>query len=640
MRKSLVLWFAVAGCVTVNVPIDTCCKQSSGCGCQQADSSPGAGNVPLVPKQMQRIAYEVMALSSSGSGELDPDLSGFLLGSPVGITTTADPHIRLNDAGFTPGWSGSMSVEFARFQDDWLDGHSTHSPILAMSMGVDVVYAQQFNLPKGAILDEGTLGEDMPVAWAGVGSHGWMAFQFTVDKDQVGPDLDAGDVAEDIAIADDAGELDASIFCYLVPGSEAVVVEPPEGDTVRAKGPADLGIPCHSQIQGLNMHMALFATDLGMYADKFTTRPLPDAPRIYFTLHPDFLTGPVAAALQESWGLAQVPDSSTIYTSLYSPGTSGPDKWWTRPEKFKTAAELGIDVERGTPVIDGLAIDIPPVDADPALDLHPEMLFSLAQRDDYDVPAEEQIKYVKLDEPAPKPVRVVVSTTTPNKYHSLGRHLHAGRGIGDFCTQDPIGELQKLTPDFVLDDFFVARRVPPPAYYGTYVLGVPHLSTAFRLPRLQHAQLDLLPRIEPRPVPRAITRHDWLPKLVTSQSLLLHPLYPEPILLPELRLAVSGYRWKINGAPCMRTCMSWPRPLAAAGVVTLSWGTTTDYLDPDSIVWVESHDMEYTGQPLVADRALPDGGVIAEGTTKGIAARWTLTAGGKTYTSPISLLRY
>lgn len=547
--------------------------------------------------------------------------SGFLLGSPVAITTSVEPPIRLKSAGFEETWSyGPEQPDFRGFVGAVFPAlEAPLSPILAMSLGIDVIVAYDKDFGSGVgpdMLDGAMPGTLVEGAVLQVGAHGWYALEFTVDKDQIGASyLDPAKLAPDIWTAHDKGELDATVFSYLLPDSDAVML-PSESVSVRAMEPGALGLGAGDHIFGLNMHMALYGTDLTRYDAEFTQRAIPDEPWLYFTLRPGFLTPSMRAALQYQWALPQPPDPGTIYRSQWQAGL----RKWTRPEVYRTSEQLGIPSppRGGEVVLDGIAIDTNPELGSNAA---PEILFSLANTATLVVEPEEQVMYVRLDPPPapPKPRRAIVRTGD-KAYGSLGVQLGGGRGIGDFCTKDPFVD-QKLTAAKLPDDYFVARRLGPQPLVLFHLVPHPAGWPAWPFPGAEPTH---------RPFwPGPMATGPWLPVPAT------------PVPAPAPTLAVSGYRQfsRPTGHPFFRTCMSWPRPKALFGTARVRFGRMDGYYTTigATIDWGPWQSMPYLGRPLVADCPLPD---PRPGDLRAMVAEWQLEAIGQVHVSPISALRY
>jgi hypothetical protein len=565
--------------------------------------------------------------------------ASILLGSPLGITSRDDSSVRVKTAGFAPGWPSNLPGDlpqpaFETFTRQLLQGiTASHAPIAAMSLGIDVIVVgdeevdpEEVSLPLGSY----------PVLQ--LGAHGWYAIEFSVDSDQLGP---SPDLALDIIRAGD--ELDGSVFCYVLPTSTATLL-PLEQDSVRTLLPEHLGLANNDAIHGLNMHMGLYGTDLARYPEVFTTRPLPPQPSVYFTLWPAFVDEATPAVLAAAWGIADpaLVDAKTIFRSQWT-GSA-----WTKPVIYHSLKWFEVAVPPGL-AIDGLALDTKR-ESD---DLDDELLYSLTSAPNNDVPPERQVMHVAAKTKNPRPVLV----KRPNgSSRSLGRAMHAGRGIGDMCTADPWAlaarNVSVFTAEELLDDFLVARRLPPDGPYvqPSMVIWPPFAHHPSLHPGLPTGlDLSLIRRL-PEP-------GRWVPG---------RPVVPPVLALPELRLAIAAYR-SLRGSDCVvRACLSWPRPLATAGEATVRWGIIEDYAkdvtEPGNLRWTGpdsgSLDLAYVGKPLQVDLRIPTDGMLPpgrratspsilpdatnppKGPRQAIAVQWSLVADGGSYLSPIAALRY
>jgi len=614
-----------------------------------------AGCVTVIPMYMYPPPEEAGGLPSDLEG-LEGGHAGFLLGSPVGITSNNSPTVTIKLAGFTPLPDGDATdppvapPQFEKFHEDVFRGIPESfpvrkEPILAMSLGLDVIVVDtSHSLIAGDTLDEVKLEEaDVPQGGIPVaivqtpGDLGWIAFEFSVNS------IEVRGGAMSLAVAEAGEERDRTVFSYLIPGAMPTLEV--EYESVSAMGPETLGLGVGDEIHGLNMHMALYDTDLTVHANRFTARPDP-TPRnawVYFTLRPAFWSA-LDATQRGTLAWVGADPTGTIYRAQWDP--AAPTPHWNTPVLYRTALQLlGV---RQPPNLDGLAID---ASADGAA----KILFST----DDQTGAADQIRFVEVPArgaPGRPPRRVVIGRGS-RAYGSLGVQLGAGSGIGDFCTKDPALRDQKYGSDHKAfpDEFFIARRIAPPAPYVEPI----HPGPAIRWPHLplpeRRFYLDPERDWTEPPIPRWTRQFvpRW-PTVVQPQAYLFrrHPPFVWPV--PELALAVSGYRQYLRnsdgvGVAQMRTCMSWPRPIATSGTATVEWGVMENIAHPNNINWEyfpaaeRVKDITYDGRPLVATKPLPvavPGEAPQETVPRAMVARWSLQAGGKSYISHISALRY
>lgn len=504
----------------------------------------------------------------------DP-LSGLLLGSPLGFTTRGNENIQIKLAGFEASLPSLVTrPAFERLVSDILATlpvpKTGEPPILAMSLGMDVIVPSLKQLIPGTHkLDGDAIAAPIDIAILEVGIHGWYAIEFSVNSAQ----LDPQDVlAPDIEKALTDGELDRSVFSYVLPDSHPwVTLLPGEEHSVRCLSPTTLDLSdTKDEIHALNLHMGLYDTDLGKYPNVFTTRPLPPNPSVYFTLRPEFATPWVTEVVKTTWG--GTGDSSTIYK------TNWVGNRWTQPGVYRTAQSFGIE-GKDPPIIDGLAIDT-------RLTQQTEddfVLFSLASTSGRLVPAEAQMLFKGLGEPGP-PRRTVVKIN--GDYHSLGKVMKGGRGIGDFCSGDPFarreGKASDLAVEFFPDDFLIARRLPN-----------------------------------------------------------------DEDKSGELALSIAAYRQE-HLQPFVRACLSWPGGKAKSADVIVRFGLIPDITaTPLQYQWNPSAlQLQYSGKPLTFDWPLPADGVLLpppgppQQKTCAFIIKWQLKDKGKAYISPVAALRY
>lgn len=595
-------------------PLAVCLVTSTLCGCRDTEAA----------------RAEVIASSL----DLPEDLAGLLLGSPLAITSNRGAGISMKLAGFTPGEPATWPPELTRPTFDtlvanMLDGTNiavpAASPILAMSLGVDVIVVQTKTLEAGEWLDDAS-AVGMPVAVLDTpGHHGWYAIEFSVD----GSLLAGADLAPDVAVAVARQEVDATVFSYVLPGSDLAML-PLEWETVRSLAPDDLGLTSRDQIHALNLHAGVYQTNLVLYPEVFAERAIPTQPWVYFTLRPEFLTGDVPERLRNGWGLADLPDSGTIYRTNWFNGR------WTRPDLYRRWSDLGLSALAHAPIIDGLAID-----GEETGDVRDdEILFSLAHTAGYGVPAEMQVQYVPWAGGPPRRV-VVPLPPWPGRYGSLGKRMRAGRGIGDFCTGDPWNtakiSAKELQSDFLPDDFFIARRLETDEAHV--------LPARLRLPPAARTRADLQPGRLPED---SASRHRVHPSLVGGSHRVLVPGRESTVNVPELALAISGFRQHLDGRAKMRVCFSWPEPRAASGVATI-WHGTADNVFAPVFVWDPVPiTRSYAGAPMTLDLELGNDGLLlpppavspGPNRTKARIVKWTLVANGQTFVSPVAALRY
>lgn len=347
-----------------------------------------------------------------GAGPQGPalDPSGFLLGAPTAVLADQTPWLRFKDAGFVAAYTPAPhQPDFAALLTQHFPG-VTKQPIQALSLGLDLI-----------ALEDVLQGQDVVLA---VDQHGWVAFQFTVHAGEVG----SGSLAPDIAAAKQRGDLDRTVFSFLLPQSQDYMhLLPAEQPSTRSFAPAALDLGGYARIQGLCMHLALYSTDLVGHG-KVSQRPIPAHPRLFFALTRDFVTD----ASRPEW--AQQASTSSIYRSQ-SAIENG--RWtWSVPQVFRDHTALDIEP---TDTIDGLAIDHHP---DSELG---RILFSLGPSTGTDPaglppPPEEQVLYTGPNpaDPGGNPIkRRKVLIRDGNQLAALGVHLGSGRGLGDFCTKDP-----------------------------------------------------------------------------------------------------------------------------------------------------------------------------------------------------------
>lgn len=350
---------------------------------------------------------------------------GILQGAPMSFNTNNHHGICYKEAGFPlPDCTQGQNPDFARVPSDWLGGSTPQtSPILAMSMGIDVISVQTKNLVPGDELDGVPVGSPIPVAVANLnGGHGWMAFLFSVH----GPLTGTEPLAPAVEAAAICGELDRTVFQYVIPGS----VLGDEDLVLRALGPVELDLSPIDKIQAMNMQMTFFHAGVVTPPppNQYFSRPLPNpvGTRIYFTLHPDVITSPPFVGWFESPSQAS---SATIFESDWN-GSN-----WSHPTVFRTFAQLTL---QRSEVIDGLAIDT-------VGDL--EILFSTQA-----APIDDQLQYLSGDER--RPFVVDLPPTGTGKFGRGAKRMKSRRGIGDFCIADPWA--REFGAE-VIDDYIVAR---------------------------------------------------------------------------------------------------------------------------------------------------------------------------------------
>lgn len=576
--------------------------------------------------------------------------ASLMSGSPLGYTAVLHPDIRVKTAGFAtglpPAWpAGTPRPDFAGFvRERTPPGLSRPLPLLAMSLGIDVLATTETALRAGDFPDEpAPLGDDYE--WYPVldlGDHGWYAIVFSVDGAMVGP---MPDLAPDIEAAGD--ERDRSVFCYVLPTSTTTAL-PEEAESVRVLRPDALDLADRRDgIVALNMHMALYWTDLARYPDVFTTRPLPERPVLYFTLDTALLSKDDLALLASEWGGA-LPTSTTIWGSVWNGAR------WESPQVYARAGDLRLDVPNGV-AIDGLALDTKGTN-DRADD---DLLFSLRGTSGHAVDASAQVQYVSVVDTTPTTSpRPVVVRRRGHGYGSLGRQMRGGMGIGDFCTADPwVVAAQRgirttvFDADALLDDFFIARRLPPADPYvvvGTTPAGL-------RLEGFVPATLATS-----LPFGAMVDAGGTFPD---AESRVLLPYAGLRLRAPEMGLAIAGYRYYHGERAYMRACMSGPFGSAGTGEATVRWGVIQDYVEPTSaagnVAWTGSRDLPYAGAPFTWDVELPTEGGVLEPRTRSrpsaslpgagtkdthrriaFVMQWKLRLSDRTLVSPIAALRY
>lgn len=521
------------------------------------------------PKFVPRVATPPSAPTKANT-------SGMLMGSPLGWTTATEGWIHVKVPGFAANGAQNLpptvpGVDFSTFVPRLLQGlpSTRQSPLLAMSLGIDVINTVDKTVNAANL-------EPPDAAWpAGsypvlvVGAHGWYAIEFTVDSDQ----LDVGDppLAADIL---PAGDRDASVFCYVLPESSTSTggqyLLPDETESTRVLEPGHLGIVVpNEQLQAINLHMGLYQSDVAI-AGQYTRRELPKQPTIYFTVRPEFIAQIGAAAIASAWQVNQ---------NLVSPGTIFRCQWangvWSDVAMYTTAKAMGVE-DSATAVIDGLAIDTVKPGGH-------EVLFSLRDTPQRDVGPHDQMLHAQPFTTPPKPPRRAM-IGIGGKYGSLGRHMGAGRAIGDFCTADPWLPTGRVTAydrttDPVPDDFAFARRKP-----------------------------------------NANTGPQW-------------------VVLP-----IAVVRAWHKGAPQLRVCMAPPHMLVQpTSWVKVYWAYTDDVtqgsLTPGE-VWQLAGEFPMPARPFQYDVPLQPKRGPEPATVRGIMARWEVHFDGRVWHSPVAPLRY
>jgi hypothetical protein len=513
--------------------------------------------------------------------------SGFLLGSPMGVTSKHEPDIQVKAAGFTPGPPPNLPADIdppafdtlvqVLVQD--LPKATTEAPLLAMSLGLDVIETNDVYITSGNF-DESPPSPTGTYPVIELGKHGWYAIEFSVNSGELGA---SPDLAPDIATAE---KRDGSVFCYVLPESSLDLLVS-EQDSTRVLEPSVLGLSkVDDELHAINLHMGLYYTDLTTYPHVFTVRPLPTAPSVYFALRPEFVSAAGPTNIRGAWRLPAGTrvDAATIWRSDWRNGT------WTLPAVYATAEQLGLpNADVKTYVFDGLALDTKATPS-PADD---ELLYSLRETATVEVPPEEQIMHVVPGKPPRRPV-----LRKGNKYGTLGRQMRAGRGCGDFCTADP------------------------------WVYANPDRTKAIRT-----AAAIAAPAIQQAP-------------LLVDDFLVARRLVAGA--MPSL--AISGYRMLADTRPVMRMCAASPMRIPGARVATVRWGKMTDLTDLTTLTW-DPHDqvqLLYTGRPFTFDRLLPRPGVLSHDPTvnppppplQAFVMQWSVTVGPTTWYSPLAALRY
>lgn len=570
--------------------------------------------------------------------------SGLLLGAPLGITSSVDGQIAVKTAGFEPP-PGSPS-DPARPDFEHLvaritpDAFAPHVPLLAMSLGIDVIAVRDTPLRATDFPEEpGFADGDFPVLQ--VGPHGWYAILFSVDSAQIGP-LDG--LAPDIANA--GSERDRSVFCYVLPTSAAEML-PVEQQSVRVLRPDALGLRDPAELHALNMHMALYSTDLDRYRDVFTTQPLSPTPDVYFTLDVASWTEQRRNELRDAWGV-EVVASDVIFRTRWNGSR------WERPVLYQRVAALNLKVDPDE-AVDGLAIDTkgtPDVRDD-------EMLLSL--REDPPSALAKQILHVTLATKDPRPV--VVRRRGDGGYGSLGREMRGGRSIGDFCTADPWAAradrgMTVFSALPLLDDFLIARRLPADDPHVARHASGWNVAGWVGIEEPSEPPFGSLPVETPFSLPRRLPN-----ELPRRDGVTLFPHGDGYVQLAALDLSVAGYRFSSESRPHMRSCMSWARPRSTTGTAVVRWGVVQNYTEPlvegSNLRWDGSQSMPWSAASLVFDRLLPGDGALpprnggfspADATSsshppaptsrKAFVMQWALVADGRSWISPIAALRY
>jgi hypothetical protein len=372
--------------------------------------------------------------------EFGPMHGGFQLGAPSGMTTNTDGAIHIDCAGFGDPCTTPAPQDFENAPAQWLAGTgwmAKASPVLAMSLGMDRFEVQ--GDPAFLILRYNSQ---------------WLAVLFTANKDEI-PEEDVAEpeTPTDIKTAWWDNTLDGSVFSYKIPEEESDTI-PPQEWPMRALGPEDLGLD-GAKIQGFNMHMALYRTDLwGPGSSYFPSEKPTCTPTIFFVLSPEFLDSaeesePTVYARVGEWFGGDVPNSHTILRSTSTPGTP----WtWSTPQVFLKGEDLKIVIGSVPATIDGLAMYVPDLANLEARDA--KILFSTREAIESD-----QVRYVEATggSSVPNPRRVHVATLGGGSA-PLGSRLGGHRGLGDFCTHDPGSFVNPVQHWF--DDYLTARRVP------------------------------------------------------------------------------------------------------------------------------------------------------------------------------------
>ncbi len=588
--------------------------------------------------------FAAATLDDPGDGELENGHAGFFLGSPLGITASGADSLIIRTAGWKlppdpDGAPPSPRPDFEGLPAHLRGGVTASNPILAMSLGTDVIpFTLHDSLSADEYLEPNLANTQFAEIHPMTGLGGWMAFEFSVNSSETylggGGHLLAPD------IVDAGADVGRTVFSYLLPGDMPTLEV--EEQSVSAFGPDELPLGADQEIEGLSMHMALYQTDMLTFAGAFTTRPLAPDPWVYFTLRPGFLADLASAGATLPW--ITHSDSGTIYRVHWDDANQA----WGVPEKFRAWAELVESPGRQVPAIDGLALSMDLTTGTGVL------LFST----DAATAVEDQVRFVHIGSGPDRPRRVVVRKKNgPGTYGSLGVQLGAGAALGDLCNKDPAVDTQTWSLPSHPDEYFVARRAWP---IGSYTeLRRPSLALLSSVPvfvpmaksrvegPLPFPVPDPMPGPRPSPWPDFDRFHWWREDFRWQHGV---PIRVVPVLrdpVPVLDLAVSGYRQQLkaqggNGVPHMRTCMSWPRPLASSGSVTVRWGTVGHFLYPYNVDWNALPDttgLIYTGAPMSDEMPLPVS-TIDGSQTRAVVAQWVLQTPTKTYVSHLSVLRY
>ena len=525
------------------------------------------------------------ALTACGTTEAQecPGPTGFLLGSPVGVTTDQQPKICVKYPGFDPDCVGDTPA-FSQALADWNWAPKMKPPIAAMTLGIDLIGIEdqtQIGLEDSDELDGQSVSSPTDVAIMMMGEHGWIALEFAVDA--IPSDVLDEDLSDDVAAARACGELESSVFSYVVPGSGIEELPHEEDESVIVLSAADIGLPGTDKIDALNMHMALYDADLDLGG--FFSRDLPSEPTIYFTLAAEFIAA--EPALAQAWthlgGQPVTPRTDVILKSSWDEDSN---KWSIPAVHRQLDLDPAMDGLGPNNVleIDGLAIDIE--------EDKEEIMLSTPTASEAN-----QLRYVRFEGDAVDlSVRPVVFRIGPGRYGTGGSRLRAGRSLGDFCVRDPNPQLGGRP---VIDDFQIARRFEPlegndPEFMQLSASGF---------------------------------RHAWETRRLIRAIKECRRLIPTP--------------WKPIPGVFMRTSMSWRNARGRQGLATIVWrvvdydGVFYDNAAAMAVGW-NTRNLLFNGDPLVADLPIPR----ALTGSRGIIAQWFLeTDQGELVWSPLLALR-
>lgn len=361
---------------------------------------------------------------------------GVLAGAPAAI---------LVDGGVVPGADAETRVH----RNGFSLLPTVPLPNLIQAANLHEIFTMQ-NAPAGIDVDDISTGRDDVLidanGWLAVPPSSWGVLSFSLKSGAIGVPASGTQPASRIAQQAAEGDVGATLFSWILPGSAVPATLVGTGRVERSHSRSELGLSAGTiEVDGLDVPLVLGLDQIGLAQLEPGFAALVGNPQsIYFTV--SHATRGVVPASWWFWnGVPTLSSGATILRTRKFGAT------WTTPSVFQPYTVLGLGRDED---IDGLAYD----------GFRDKLLFSTVGT------TRDQFLFVDMVFDGPiVPVEVKQADGVTKVSNSIGKGQNDD--VDALCTLDPrIGSIGTPPPPPNTDDFGSSCGTPVQALLGTPVI--------------------------------------------------------------------------------------------------------------------------------------------------------------------------